>query len=120
MRVKEFISMLQSIDPKIRFVPGPGKQSGIYKFEPKHPDAHPNGLRWIAACPSPHMFFGKLSEFDWIDMEHNANEYHRGWRKILNLIVAQGNLRAADVTRMFGYKWRYHSKEHYAHRLNYA
>lgn len=110
MRVKELISCLQMIDPKIRFVPGPGKQSGIYKFQPRHPDSHPNGLRWIGACPSPHMFFGKLEPFDWYDMEHNAREYHRGWRKIINLLVNNGEILGSKATEYFGTAWQFPTK----------
>ena len=106
MRVKELVSSLQMIDPKIRFVPGGGKQSGLYKIQPKHPDAHPNGLRWIGACPSPHMFFGKLEPFDWYD----KTEYHRGWRKIVNLLVQHGEITASKATEYFGHWWQYPSK----------
>ena len=114
MRVKELIENLKMIDPKFRFVPGPGKQSGIYKFQPKHPDAHPNGLRWVGACLSPHMFFGKMEEFDWYD----KREYHRGWRKVVNLLVAHEHITDSKATAFFGPKWRKPSKEFYPVHLN--
>ena len=110
MTVHELIDKLKAIDSKIRFVVGPNKQSGIYKFQPKHPDAHENGLRWIGACPSPHMFFGKLQEFDWYDTAHGASEYHRGWRKIVNLLVAHGHIKGHDANEYFGIKWHFPSK----------
>lgn len=106
MRVKEMINTLKLIDSRIRFVPGPGKQSGIYKFQPKHPDSHPNGLRWVGACLSPHMFFGKMEPFDWYD----GPEYHRGWRKVVNLLVASGEITGTKANEYFGLAWHFPSR----------
>jgi len=54
------------------------------------------------------MFFGKLEPFDWYDLEHKANEYHRGWRKIVSLLVGNGHITASQATSQFGWQWRHH------------
>lgn len=103
MYVKELIAKLKRINKNIVFVPGPGKASGVYKHQPKHPDSHENGLRWIAACQSPHVFFGKINDFD----VTIGQEYYRGWRKIINLLVQHDEITKSDATKYFGIWWQF-------------
>jgi hypothetical protein len=107
MRLKIFIAELQSLDKRVRFVPGPGPSSGLYKMMPGHPEAHENGLVWIAALPSPSWFLGQIPEYDFFD---EKNQYHRGWRHILRLLQGQGWFSKAQFSRAFGSDWAYKYK----------
>ena len=82
-------------------LPGPNKVFGIFKKQPRHPDASPEGLVWVGVIPSSRWFL-KCPEFDFFDEQ---GQYHRGWRHCLRLLVGQGHATHNQISRAFGYGW---------------
>jgi hypothetical protein len=109
MRVKELVARLKKLDPRVVFVPGPGKVSGLYLHIPRHPEAHANGLFWIGAVPSPHWFHS-MPEKDIFTEKKNVRigtppEYHRGWKTVLKLLVEREHaFTKAKIAREFGWE----------------
>lgn len=97
MTAKEFVRKLRRIDPRFVFIPGPYKSSGLYLKEDNHEDSV-NGLRWVAALPSP-RFFGVMPEVDWM---HPVHGYVRGWRQILRILLAHGHIPKDRASKLFG------------------
>lgn len=100
MTVNSFVRKLQTLDRKFRFIPGPNRVSGLYKKLPMHPDAADNGLLWVAAVPSP-SWFTVLPMQDFYTA--HGKEYNRGWKAIVQKLVAEQHLTKQQAKRVFGY-----------------
>lgn len=116
MGPKRLVRILKSMDRRLRWVWSPGKVSGLYFWQPKHPDAHENGLRHIGAIASPSWFFS-LPKKDFytngkqhlgVDQMHvginlDAWEYHRGWKSTVKLLGDGGHFDKSKLARRFGW-----------------
>ena len=106
MTVKEMVSKLRAYNPKFRFVPGALKASGLYLFDPTHEDAHENGLRWVAALPSPSFFSGNLYAKDFYFIASDGtSQYMRGWHTVVRMLEASRTITRNRLKMLFGSAW---------------
>jgi len=115
MTPKELVSRLQKIDKRLRVCWSPNKVSGLYFYQPGHPDAHENGLRHIGAIASASWFltlpmkdfYTKGEKFRLSGPPPGADimqwEYHRGWKSTLRLLGEQGHFSKYKLGKEFGW-----------------
>ncbi len=115
MNPKKMVRMLQGIDRRLRVCWAPGKVSGLYFWQPKHPEAHENGLRHIGAIPSASWFLSLPEKDFYTKGQHFCLsgipkdelikdwEFHRGWKSVLKKLGEDGHFDKSKLSKIFGW-----------------
>ena len=114
MGPKELFAKLKKIEPRLRVAWSPNKVSGLYFFQPRHPDSRRN-WRHIGAIASASWFYS-LPKKDFYTRGDKVClggvpagadlvqwEYHRGWKSTVRLLGEMGHISKYKLAKVFGW-----------------
>ncbi len=92
VKTKDFERRLKKLNSKIRLVPGKLEGSGVYLYQPRHPESH-KGLTYVAGYPSP-KYFRKIPQWNFRTYEFLTSEGDprivHGWNEVIHELVGKG------------------------------